>query len=197
MTRANRRRRAASEFISTSGIRVTFVATRSNASAAKWPPGLSSMGGGVKGGTRCSGQKRDHRDPSPGAVWQCNGLRTRSLKPRPVTISNCPTIKPCATPASGANSTHPSPCARPFRLRFNGLAQSELRRIFCSDEGALMRVLRGRAQPCLPNLRHTTAFGGIVEHRAHFGSDMLRHLYPAALTELAEVSFQRHCLQSP
>jgi hypothetical protein len=41
--------------------------------------------------------------------------------------------EPCATSASGANSTHPSPSARPFRLRFNGLAQSELRRIFCGD----------------------------------------------------------------
>ena len=48
--------------------------------------------------------------------------------------SNRHTLKPCATPASGANSTHPSPSARQFRLPFNGLAQSELRQIFCSDE---------------------------------------------------------------
>ena len=30
------------------------------------------------------------------------------------------------------------------RLPFNGLAQSELRRIFCSDEGALMRIFQPR-----------------------------------------------------
>jgi hypothetical protein len=35
---------------------------------------------------------------------------------------------------------HPSPSARQFRLPVNGLAQSELRRIFRSDEGALMRI---------------------------------------------------------
>ena len=39
--------------------------------------------------------------------------------------------------------SHPSPSARHFRLPFNGLARSELRRIFCSDEGALMRIFRG------------------------------------------------------
>jgi hypothetical protein len=32
--------------------------------------------------------------------------------------------------------THPSPSAHQFRLPFNWLAPSELRRIFCSDEGA-------------------------------------------------------------
>ena len=31
---------------------------------------------------------------------------------------------------------HPSPSAHQFRLPFNGLSPSELRRIFCSDEGA-------------------------------------------------------------
>jgi hypothetical protein len=31
---------------------------------------------------------------------------------------------------------HPSPSAHQFRLPFNWLAPSELRRIFCSDEGA-------------------------------------------------------------
>ena len=35
--------------------------------------------------------------------------------------------------------SHPSPSARQFRLPFNGLAPSELRRIFCSDEGAYVR----------------------------------------------------------
>ena len=80
-----------------------------------------------------------YSDGSAGNVGRCNGLTTRSLKPRHgdrLQRSNRYTLKPCAAPASGANSTHPSPSARPFRLPFNGLAQSELRRIFCSDEGA-------------------------------------------------------------
>ena len=74
---------------------------------------------------------------APALLDGCNGLRTRSLKPRRVAVSNRPTVTPlswCATPASGANSTHPSPSARQFRLPFNGLAQSKLRRIFCRDE---------------------------------------------------------------
>ena len=111
-------------------------------------PGLSSMGVGSK----CVGSRislsaslvaggSSYPDGSAGTVGRCNGLRMRSLKPRPVAVSNRPTVTPLsvATPASGANSTHPSPSARPFRLPFNGLAQSELRRIFCSDEGVLMR----------------------------------------------------------
>ena len=49
------------------------------------------------------------------------------------------TVTPLSPPPhQGANSTHPSPSARQFRLPFNGLAQSELRRIFCSDEGACL-----------------------------------------------------------
>jgi hypothetical protein len=35
--------------------------------------------------------------------------------------------------------THPSPSAREFRLLLNGLAAAELRRMFCSDEGACVR----------------------------------------------------------
>src|SRR5438128_948358 len=35
--------------------------------------------------------------------------------------------------------SHPSPSARQFRLLLNGLAAAELRRMFCSDEGACMR----------------------------------------------------------
>ena len=82
-------------------------------------------------------------DGSAGTVGRCNGLRTRSLKPRPVAVSNRPTVTPaCATPAPGANSTHPSPSARQFQLPIKWLAPSQLRRISCSDEGALVRVLR-------------------------------------------------------
>ena len=40
------------------------------------------------------------------------------------------TLEPAATPASGGNSTHPSPSARQFRLLLNGLATSELGRMF-------------------------------------------------------------------
>ena len=68
----------------------------------------------------------------------CNGLRTRSLKPRPVTVSNRPTV----TPLSRAQLLHqvqtrrirhhpPADCNSPF----NKLAPSELRRMFCSDVG--------------------------------------------------------------
>ena len=74
----------------------------------------------------------------------CNGLRTRSLTPRPVTVSNRPTV----TPLSRAQLLHQVQTRRirhhpPANSdsRSNGLAQSELRRIFCSDEGALVRVL--------------------------------------------------------
>jgi hypothetical protein len=100
--------------------------------------------------TRCSTQKRDLGDPSLALSDGCNGLRTRSLKPRRVAVSNPRTViplKPCASLASGANSTHPSPSARHFRLPFNGLAPSELRRIFCSDEG----VFAGQVKVCMPN----------------------------------------------
>jgi hypothetical protein len=85
-------------------------------------------------GVRSVAGGSSYPDGSAGAVGRCKGLRTRSLKPRTVTVSNRYILEPCATPASGANSTHPSPSARPFRLPFNGLAQSELRQIFCSDE---------------------------------------------------------------
>ena len=61
---------------------------------------------------------------APALLDGCNGLRTRSLKPRRVAVSNRPTV----TPLSRAQL---SPSARPFRLPFNKLAPSELRRIFC------------------------------------------------------------------
>jgi hypothetical protein len=97
-------------------------------------------------GSALSGRvKRWHARPTPRAqaaavTSAISGIRRRHcwtgatapsgrLQP-----SNRHTLKPCATPASGANSTHPSPSARQFRLLLNGLATSELRRMFCSDE---------------------------------------------------------------
>jgi hypothetical protein len=41
-------------------------------------------------------------DGSAGTVGRCNGLRTRSLKPRPVAVSNRPTV----TPLSRAQLLH-------------------------------------------------------------------------------------------
>ena len=82
------------------------------------------------------GASKANLDRDPGALDQ---LPSGRLQP-----SNHHTLKPCATPASGANSTHPSPSARQFRLPFNGLAPSELRRIFCSDETPLMRETSAR-----------------------------------------------------
>jgi hypothetical protein len=97
--------------------------------------------------TRCSCQKRDLGDPSlalsDGAT--VSG-RDRLASPRGrLQPSNPYTLRPCATPASGANSTHPSPSARHFRVPFNKLASSEPRRMFCSCRAAV----RGFAQPCV------------------------------------------------
>ena len=94
-------------------------------------------------GTRCIGQKRDLGDPSPALSDGCNGLRTRSLKPRRVAVSNRRTV----TPLSRAQLLHQVQTRRirhhppVIRTPLNGLVTSELRRIFCSDEGALMRIL--------------------------------------------------------
>ena len=101
-------------------------------------------GGTIDRGTRCSCQKRDLGDPALALSDGCNGLRMRSLKPRPSPIVQPSHPSAVRDPASGANSAHPSPSARHFRLPFNKLAPSELRRIFCSDEGALVRVLLAR-----------------------------------------------------
>ena len=45
-------------------------------------------GGTIDRGTSCIGQKRNLGDPSPALSDGCNGLRTRSLKPRRVAVSN-------------------------------------------------------------------------------------------------------------
>jgi hypothetical protein len=64
----------------------------------------------------------------------------RSLNdPHQGSLPTVQTVKPlsrCTTPASRCKPSHPSPSAHQFRLPFNWLAPSELRRIFCSDEGA-------------------------------------------------------------
>src|SRR6185369_13356106 len=77
------------------------------------------------------------RPPIPTPVKQV----TRSLKPRPLADSNRLTVIPLSRAQLHrmANSTHPSPSARQFRLVQRD-AQSELRQVFCSDEGALVRV---------------------------------------------------------
>ena len=78
-----------------------------------------------------SGQTRDLRDPSLALSDGCNGLRTRSLKPRRVAVSNRPTVTPLsrAQLLHQVQTTHPSPCARHFGLPFNGLAPLELRQM--------------------------------------------------------------------
>ena len=77
------------------------------------------------------------RDPvsaclPPTPLHRCIGLRVRSLNdPHDARLRpfNRHTLEPAA--ASGANSTHPSPSARQFRLLLNRLVTSELRRVFC------------------------------------------------------------------
>ena len=106
----------------------------------------ATRGAGIIPRSRCpsiSCWRSSYPDGSAGIVGRCNGLRMRSLKPRPVAVSNRPTV----TPLSRAQLLHQvqirrirPPSARQFRLPFNGLAQSELRRIFCSDEGVLVRI---------------------------------------------------------
>ena len=73
-------------------------------------------------------------DSRPALSDRCNGLRMRSLKPRPSPIVQPSHPSAVRDPASGANSAHPSPSGRHFGLPFNKLAPSELRRIFCSVE---------------------------------------------------------------
>jgi hypothetical protein len=61
-----------------------------------------------------------------------NGARQGSIP----TVQTVKPLSRCTTPASRCKPSHPSPSAHQFRLPFNWLAPSELRRIFCSDEGA-------------------------------------------------------------
>jgi hypothetical protein len=76
----------------------------------------------------------------------------------------------------------PSPSARRLRLPFNGLATSELRRIFCSDEGAYVRQAHGKffascrswRGPC-PCIRRgetggTSTPGATLQRRSYFQS---------------------------
>ena len=76
-----------------------------------------------------------------GHRWTVQGFKDAIVKPRPGAVSNRPTVTPLSR-AHILHSTHPSASARQFRLQFNGLVRSELRRIFCCDEGALMRILQ-------------------------------------------------------
>ena len=68
----------------------------------------------------CGGHKRDLRDPSPALLDGCNGLRTRSLKPRRVAVSNRPTI----TPLSRAQLLHQ---VQTRRIRHHPPANSDSR----------------------------------------------------------------------
>src|SRR5690349_7776674 len=76
------------------------------------------------------------------ALWDgCNGLRMRSLKSGRLQPSD-PHTPSCAT-ASGANSTHPSPSARQFRLPFNKLAymsQGPLPTVMSSTQSSKRRL---------------------------------------------------------
>ena len=73
------------------------------------------------------------------AAHPFSAIRMRSLNdPHQGSLPTVQTVKPlsrCTTPASRCKPSHPSPSAHQFRLPFNWLAPSELRRIFCSDEG--------------------------------------------------------------
>src|SRR6185295_5678507 len=103
---------------------------------AHFPPRPVQHGGGVKlvvcpslhfhaSDVRSVAGGPSYPDGSAGTVGRCNGLRVRSLNdPHDAGLRpfNRHTLKPCATPASGANSTHPSPSARPFRLPFKGVS---------------------------------------------------------------------------
>jgi hypothetical protein len=74
------------------------------------------------------------------AAHPFSAIRMRSLNdPHQGSLPTVQTVKPlsrCTTPASRCKPSHPSPSAHQFRLPFNWLAPSELRRIFCTDEGA-------------------------------------------------------------
>ena len=73
------------------------------------------------------------------AAHPFSAIRMRSLNdPHQGSLPTVQTVKPlsrCTTPASRCKPSHPSPSAHQFRLPFNWLAPSELRRICCSDEG--------------------------------------------------------------
>jgi hypothetical protein len=119
--------------------------------------------------TRCSTQKRDLGDPSLALV------RTRSLKPRRVAVSNCPTV----TPLDRARPLHqvqtrrirhhpPADCDSCSR----GLAAAELRRMFCSCRAAVRGSIEHGDQ-CDPKSRGCS-LGRVVPHQqwssGHYGS---------------------------
>ena len=69
-----------------------------------------------------------------------SSIKMRSLNDRrQCSLPTEQTVKPLSPPPRHTcmvQAEHPSPSARQFRLLPNGLAISELRRMFCSDEGA-------------------------------------------------------------
>jgi hypothetical protein len=75
-------------------------------------------------------------------------------------------FQPCYCHLHEVQTGHPSPSAHQFRLPFNGLAPSELRRL-CSNEGACVRaeLMRARAQATVrgrkkrPELQAHSRFG--------------------------------------
>jgi hypothetical protein len=91
-----------------------------------------------------------------------DGLRTRSLNdPRqdaiaqrcsPVLTLDRETVTRLSPPRHlhQVQTVQPSPSARQFRLLFNGLAAAELRRMFCSDEGACVRFGGSRGAIVVP-----------------------------------------------
>jgi hypothetical protein len=88
------------------------------------------------------------------AAHRFSAIRMRSQRSLPGLASNRSTVKPVSPPPRHTcmvQAEHPSPSARQFRLLPNGLAISELRRMFCSDEGACVRFglndLRSAARP--------------------------------------------------
>ena len=87
---------------------------------------------------RRTGLRQSGCDRSPIPARRRNAFWQAGADWEPVTPSEP------SPPHLQAKATHPSPSAQEFRLLLNGLATSELRRMFCSDEGACARLARRR-----------------------------------------------------
>jgi hypothetical protein len=86
---------------------------------------------------------RSDSTESSGAFWPMvfgnqDVIAQRSAPGLVSTRANRHTVEHVAA-APAAKPMHPSPSARQFRLLLNGLAPSQLRRMFCSDERACVR----------------------------------------------------------
>ena len=97
------------------------------------------------------------------AMDGCNGLRTRSLKPRRAAVSNRPTVTPLSR---GTCSIRHHPPAN-SELPFNGLAPSELRRIFCSDDSLARRHETRETTPGLSSIPPGSVARANAENRLH------------------------------